>query len=136
MPPCDDEGAGEPVVLIHAGVGDRAAGGTEAAPDALERDPSLLRRVLAPVLAAAGETDVVDFKRRAEEVVGLVADGRLETVAGAGHLAPRRDRSRVAVGQPPAGVGREVERGLGAPRALGVPERLRRALQHRRADLP
>jgi pimeloyl-ACP methyl ester carboxylesterase len=41
-----------------------------------------------PVLAAAGEADMEDFKRGAEQIVELVPDGELAMVQGAGHLAP------------------------------------------------
>jgi pimeloyl-ACP methyl ester carboxylesterase len=76
----------------------RAAARARPVPIRSSGPRGLLRRLRGPVLAAAGEADMVDFKLAAEEVVQLVADGRLETIARAGHLAPPDDSGRCCSG--------------------------------------
>jgi pimeloyl-ACP methyl ester carboxylesterase len=65
-----------------------AAPEAKEAPDPLEQYPEALERLQMPVLAAAGEADMPDFKTGAEEIAELVPHGRLVIIAGAGHLAP------------------------------------------------
>jgi pimeloyl-ACP methyl ester carboxylesterase len=57
------------------------------APDPLEQHPEALDRLAMPVLTTAGEHDMPDFKRAAEEIAGRVRDGRFVMLEGAGHLA-------------------------------------------------
>jgi pimeloyl-ACP methyl ester carboxylesterase len=65
-----------------------AAGDVEEAPDPLDSHPEALKALELPVLTAAGETDMPDFKHGAEQIAALVAHGRLYTIKRAGHLAP------------------------------------------------
>jgi pimeloyl-ACP methyl ester carboxylesterase len=65
-----------------------AAGDVRQAPDPLEQHPEALDRMRMPVLAAAGEGDMPDFKQGAEEIAGLVPNGEAVVIEGAGHLAP------------------------------------------------
>ena len=58
------------------------------APDPLARDPSALSRLQMPVLALAGQADMPDFKRGAEEIAAAIPGARAEVLEGAGHLAP------------------------------------------------
>jgi len=65
-----------------------AAGDVPGAPDPLEAHPEVLETLPMPVLTTAGEADMPDFKLGAAEIAGLVPDGRVEIIEGAGHLAP------------------------------------------------
>lgn len=65
-----------------------AAPDVRPAADPLERDPGLLAKVEVPVLAAAGEHDMPDFKRGAEELAAMFPRGRHVTFHNAGHLPP------------------------------------------------
>ena len=58
------------------------------APDPLERDPESLSRLQMPVLVLAGEADMPDFKRAAEEIANAIPSARARILEGAGHLAP------------------------------------------------
>jgi pimeloyl-ACP methyl ester carboxylesterase len=60
----------------------------QEAPDPLERDAHLVQEIQIPVLTAAGEADMPDFKRGAREIAELVPNGEFELIQGAGHLAP------------------------------------------------
>jgi pimeloyl-ACP methyl ester carboxylesterase len=67
----------------------QAAGGdVREAPDPLEQHPEALDRLTMPVLAAAGDADMPDFKLGADEIAGLVPNGEAVVIEGAGHLAP------------------------------------------------
>jgi pimeloyl-ACP methyl ester carboxylesterase len=65
-----------------------AAIAVSEAPDPLERDPETLARLEIPMLVLAGEADMPDFKRAAEEIAAAVPGARSEVLKGAGHLAP------------------------------------------------
>lgn len=65
-----------------------AAGDVEEAPDPLEQHPDALDRLRVPALAAAGEYDLPDFKRGAEQIAAALPRGQLAIIEGAGHLAP------------------------------------------------
>ena len=56
--------------------------------DPLEEDPSALNRIEVPVLLAAGEHDISDFRNGAEAMARAMPNARHELIAGAGHLAP------------------------------------------------
>ena len=58
------------------------------APDPVEQNPSALEHVGVPALLAAGEHDLPDFKRAAQELADALPLGRLVSIPGAGHLAP------------------------------------------------
>jgi pimeloyl-ACP methyl ester carboxylesterase len=65
-----------------------AAPEVEEAPDPLEDHPEVLERLQLPILAAAGEADMPDFKAGAAEIAGLAPQGEVTVIRGAGHLAP------------------------------------------------
>ncbi len=58
------------------------------APDPLESDPGALTRLDVPILLVAGEHDMSDFHEAAELLAAELPRARLQTIAGAGHLAP------------------------------------------------
>jgi pimeloyl-ACP methyl ester carboxylesterase len=58
------------------------------APDPLEKDPDALRAVAVPVLIAAGEFDMADFRDGANQLAHLFEDADVVTIPAAGHLAP------------------------------------------------
>lgn len=60
----------------------------QEAPDPLEGQPGLIDGLQMPTLAAAGEHDMPDFKRGAEELASALELGRFAIIEGAGHLAP------------------------------------------------
>ncbi|MFL5822151.1 MAG: alpha/beta fold hydrolase [Solirubrobacteraceae bacterium] len=60
----------------------------EEAPDPVETNPDLVKGLKIPVLAAAGESDMSDFKDGAQELARLAPHAELATIHGAGHLAP------------------------------------------------
>ena len=60
----------------------------EEVPDFLEERPEMLEAIGVPALVAAGEHDMVDFRRGAEEIAAAIPGSRLEMIEGAGHLAP------------------------------------------------
>ena len=66
----------------------RTATDVSEAPDPLEADPAALSRLQMPVLALAGEYDMVDFKQAADAIAEAVPGARAEILPGAGHLAP------------------------------------------------
>jgi pimeloyl-ACP methyl ester carboxylesterase len=68
---------------LQAGAGD-----VQEAPDPLERHPGVLGLLQVPTLAAAGEYDMPDFKRGAEELASTLPRCQLVIIEGAGHLAP------------------------------------------------
>ena len=59
-----------------------------AAPDPLETDPDALKGLRSPVLIAAGEFDMPDFRTGAERLAELFTRAEVVTIGGAGHLAP------------------------------------------------
>jgi len=63
--------------------------GPEAAeaPDPLEQHPEAVGQLPMPVLVVAGEDDMPDFKRAADEIAGLAPQGRSALIEGARHLA-------------------------------------------------
>jgi 3-oxoadipate enol-lactonase len=65
-----------------------AATGAVEAPDPLERDPDGLARIDVPVLVAAGERDLSDFRDGAERLARALPHARLASIPAAGHLAP------------------------------------------------
>jgi len=66
----------------------RDAPEVEEARDPLEDHPEVLARLPIPVLAAAGEADMPDFKAGAAEIAELVPDGEATVIPAAGHFAP------------------------------------------------
>jgi 3-oxoadipate enol-lactonase len=60
----------------------------EDLPDLVEDDPSILERLDIPALVAAGEHDMVDFRRAAETMAAALPRARHVLIEGAGHLAP------------------------------------------------
>lgn len=60
----------------------------EWAADPLEEDPTLLGRIDCPVLLAAGEDDMVDFRNAVEELAAQLPQARRARIADCGHLAP------------------------------------------------
>jgi pimeloyl-ACP methyl ester carboxylesterase len=67
----------------------QAAGGdVEEAPDPLEGTTEPLEHLNVPVLTAAGQDDMSDFKQGADEIARLVPQGQTTTIRGAAHLAP------------------------------------------------
>lgn len=56
--------------------------------DPLEENPDALGRLTMPTLALAGEHDMPDFKRGAEEIATVLPDARFALIEAAGHLAP------------------------------------------------
>ncbi len=64
------------------------AGDVAQAPDPLEKQADALGRLQIPALVAAGEHDMPDFKRGADELAHALPRGQLATIEGAGHLAP------------------------------------------------
>jgi pimeloyl-ACP methyl ester carboxylesterase len=65
-----------------------AAPDVQKAPDPLVDHPEVLEHLQIPVLAAAGEADMPDFKAGAAEIAELVPHGQVTMIPGAGHLAP------------------------------------------------
>jgi pimeloyl-ACP methyl ester carboxylesterase len=65
-----------------------AAPEVSEAADPLERAPTLVGQLQVPALAAAGEYDMPDFKRGAEEFATMLPRGKLATIRNAGHLPP------------------------------------------------
>ena len=64
------------------------AGEPAEAPDPLEDDDGALASIDVPVLVAAGEFDMPDFRDGAELLAARLPDARRVEIAGAGHLAP------------------------------------------------
>lgn len=60
----------------------------EFAPDPLEEDPGLLAAIACPVLLAAGERDMADFRDAVAELAAKLADASTTELTGCGHLAP------------------------------------------------
>jgi pimeloyl-ACP methyl ester carboxylesterase len=60
----------------------------EQAPDPLEEDPSLVARIGCPVLLAAGEEDMADFKNAVQELGSRLPQATTALIAECGHLAP------------------------------------------------
>jgi pimeloyl-ACP methyl ester carboxylesterase len=60
----------------------------EQAADPLEEDPSLLAAIGCPVLLAAGERDMADFRAAVPELAARLPRATTAEVAGCGHLAP------------------------------------------------
>jgi pimeloyl-ACP methyl ester carboxylesterase len=66
----------------------RGSDQAEWAADPLEEDPGLLAAVDCPVLVAAGEEDVVDFKHAVRELGASLAGAETALIPACGHLAP------------------------------------------------
>jgi pimeloyl-ACP methyl ester carboxylesterase len=64
--------------------------GVEAAdgPDPLDADPGALTRLSCPVLIAAGESDLPDFRTGGHQLAELFERAEVVTIPNAGHLAP------------------------------------------------
>jgi pimeloyl-ACP methyl ester carboxylesterase len=60
----------------------------EEAPDPLERHPEALAGLRIPVLLAAGEQDMPDFKQAARQLAHVLPHARSVVIEKAGHLAP------------------------------------------------
>lgn len=60
----------------------------EFAPDPLEEDPALLTRIECPVLLAAGEHDMVDFRNAVGELATVLPRPTTTLIPACGHLAP------------------------------------------------
>ncbi len=60
----------------------------EQADDPLEREPGALARLGLPTLVVVGEHEFADFPDEARRLAAELPGARLETIAGAGHLAP------------------------------------------------
>jgi pimeloyl-ACP methyl ester carboxylesterase len=65
-----------------------AAGEVQEAADPLEEHPELLAELQIPVLLAAGEDDMADFRDAAQELAEVLPLARHTVIRGAGHLAP------------------------------------------------
>ena len=65
-------------------------------PDPLEDAPQALAALQAPVLLAVGEHDFEDFHQEARRLQEQLPGARLETIAGAGHLAPLEQPEQTA----------------------------------------
>jgi pimeloyl-ACP methyl ester carboxylesterase len=65
-----------------------AAGELAQAPDPLQEGPDWPARLRMPVLLAAGEHDLPDFREAVHVYKGRLPHARAEIIAGAGHLAP------------------------------------------------
>lgn len=63
-------------------------GETAWAPDPLEEDPARLAAIECPVLVAAGEDDMPDFKNAVAELAAGLARAEATMIPGCGHLAP------------------------------------------------
>jgi pimeloyl-ACP methyl ester carboxylesterase len=63
-------------------------GETEWAPDPLEEQPALLGVIECPVLLAAGEDDMPDFKNAVGELATGLARSETTIIPGCGHLGP------------------------------------------------
>jgi 3-oxoadipate enol-lactonase len=62
--------------------------GPEWAPDPLEEEPALLEAIDCPVLIAAGEDDMPDFKNAVQELAAALPRATTALIPGCGHLAP------------------------------------------------
>lgn len=62
--------------------------GPEQATDPLEEDPTLLTVIDCPVLLAAGESDMIDFKNALQELAAKMPTATTTLIADCGHLAP------------------------------------------------
>jgi len=60
----------------------------EQAPDPLEENPGLVERIDCPVLAAAGEEDMVDFRNAVPELDAKLPRATTALIPDCGHLAP------------------------------------------------
>ena len=60
----------------------------DQAPDPLEDDPGLVGAIGCPVLLAAGESDVIDFKNAVGELAAAIGGSATKLISGCGHLAP------------------------------------------------
>ncbi len=65
-----------------------AAGEVEEAADPLEQHPEVLADLQIPALVAAGEDDMPDFKKGAEDFASVLPCAQHAVIRGAGHLAP------------------------------------------------
>ena len=68
---------------LQAGAGEVPYG-----PDPLELDPGALARLGCPVAIAVGELDMSDFHDAAAQLAAELPGSTLQTIEGAGHLAP------------------------------------------------
>jgi pimeloyl-ACP methyl ester carboxylesterase len=78
------------VAAMQLGNYERHATGEEPeqAPDPLEEDPSLLAAIGCPVLLAAGEMDIADFRAAVPDLAAKLPRATTAVVAGCGHLPP------------------------------------------------
>jgi len=60
----------------------------EQAPDPLEEDSTLLEAIDCPVLLAAGEEDMVDFRNAVGELAAKLPQATTAVISECGHLAP------------------------------------------------
>jgi pimeloyl-ACP methyl ester carboxylesterase len=60
----------------------------DQAPDPLEEDQEVLSSLQVPVLVAAGDRDMPDFRHGAELLAAALPRARRAVIEGAGHLAP------------------------------------------------
>jgi 3-oxoadipate enol-lactonase len=60
----------------------------EQAPDPLEEDPGLVEAIDCPVLLAAGEEDMADFKDALPELAAKLPRAETAVIVDCGHLAP------------------------------------------------
>ncbi len=60
----------------------------EQAPDPLEEDPALVEAIGCPVLLAAGEEDMLDFKNAVTELAANLPQATTALIPECGHLAP------------------------------------------------
>jgi 3-oxoadipate enol-lactonase len=83
-------GVRERIATMQLANYERHAGepGAEQAVDPLEDDPALVAAISCPVLLAAGERDMVDFKNAVWELAAKIPTARTTLIAGCGHLAP------------------------------------------------
>jgi pimeloyl-ACP methyl ester carboxylesterase len=60
----------------------------ERAPDPLEEDPDLLGAIECPVLLAAGERDMVDFRNAVDQLAAKISRATTAVIPECGHLGP------------------------------------------------
>lgn len=60
----------------------------DQATDPLEEEPTLLAAIDCPVLLAAGESDMIDFKNALQELAAKIPGARTALIGDCGHLAP------------------------------------------------
>ena len=89
VPPDAPEALRERVARMQRRAFERQLGAEEAdGTDPLEADPTALGRVASPVLIAAGELDMPDFRAASQPLAALFQHAEILTIPNAGHLAP------------------------------------------------